>query len=189
VVRTLGGMRNVTVLDRSTVTTKGLTVYGLADPMSRSNGWKPNATAMATESPAAAVQLRESIAVGRPKPDIIVVHNPVQLEPFKGMAPLFVAGHTHVMDLQEWDAGWYVNSGSIGGVAYNKVYEQPILPHGASILYYTDSLPRRLIAIDQLQIMGGSNQTSLKRTVIDAKLLEQLTAAEKQRETVSEATR
>jgi predicted phosphodiesterase len=177
VVRSIAALPNVSVLESSSVTVDGLTVYGLADPMSRSMAWKPDMTAMARESAAAAAKVRAAEAAGGRKPEIIAVHNPDELGPFAGLAPLLVAGHTHTPALGHIGTSWYLNAGTVGGVAYLKVIEDPSLPHGAAILYYTQALPRRLVAIDQISVWGRTGQkTSLKRTVVDEKLLAELSA-------------
>lgn len=176
IVNAIASMRNTTVLASSTVTIDGLTVYGVADPMSRSDGWKPNNDVALAEGTAAAEKLRENEATGGPKPQIVATHNPVELQPFGDLAPLLVAGHTHTPDMGRIGSSWYLNSGTVGGVDFAKLYEDPAIPHGASILYFTDTLPRRLVAIDQISVWGRTDQSSLKRTVIDPQLLQQLTA-------------
>jgi predicted phosphodiesterase len=178
-VNAIGSVRGVTVLKEGRVTIDGLTIYGLADPMSRSNGWKPDNDQTLREAQAAAERLKAAEATGGAKPQIIATHNPVGLEPFAGMAPLMVAGHTHTPDLGHIGTSWYVNSGTVGGVDFKLLYSDPSIAHGASILYYTQTLPRRLIAIDQIAVSGRTDESSLKRTVVDPTLLEQLKAAEK----------
>ena len=61
-----------------------------------------------------------------------------------------------------------LNSGTLGGMPYDPVVTgRDRLPHGASILYYTSDLPRRLIAVDRISV-GVDGTTTLDRTVIDA---------------------
>jgi predicted phosphodiesterase len=174
VVRTVDAMRNVTLLKDGMATVDGITFYGLADPMSRREGWEPDIAATEAESKAAAERLRSSEASGGKLPDIITVHNPRGGEAFAGLAPLIVSGHTHTADLGRFGTSWYVNGGTVGGVNFSKLAPDPHIAHGATILYYTKSLPRRLIAIDQISVFGKASQSSIKRTVVDAKLLEEI---------------
>jgi predicted phosphodiesterase len=175
IVKAIAGVKGVTVIETSgTVTMDGIRVFGLADPTSHSNGWTPNNEKTLIEAQAAADQLREDEATGSPRPDIIATHNPVGLQPFIGMAPLLVAGHTHTPDMQHWGSSWYINSGTVGGVDFKQLYSDPSIAHGASILYYTDRMPRKLVAIDTIAIAGRVDQSSLKRTVIDPSLLDEL---------------
>lgn len=175
VVRALDGLRNVTVVESSgTVTIDGLRIFGLADPMSRKDGWKPNNEQTLAEAQAAEARLAAEIASGAPRPDVVATHNPVGLQPFAGVAPLLVAGHTHTPDLGRMGTSWYLNSGTVGGVDFAQLYSDPSIAHGASILYFTDTQPRKLVAIDQIAIAGRIDQSSLKRTVVDPALLEQL---------------
>ncbi|HEY3317732.1 MAG TPA: metallophosphoesterase [Coriobacteriia bacterium] len=174
VVRAIDSMPNVTVVESGTVTVDGLTIFGLADPMSRKDAWKPNVEQTTIEAQAAADALAAAEASGTPKPQIVATHNPLGLQPFADLAPLLVAGHTHVPDLGRIGSSWYLNSGTVGGVDFAKLYSDPSIAHGASILYYTETLPRRLVAIDQISVWGRTDQSSLKRTVVDPALLDQL---------------
>jgi hypothetical protein len=44
------------------------------------------------------------------------------------------------------------------------------LPHGASVLYFTADVPRRLIAVDRLSV-GVNGTTELDRTIVDQSLV------------------
>ncbi len=48
---------------------------------------------------------------------------------------------------------------------------EPHIPHSAPVLYSTAELPRRLAAIDQIEVYGVAGHSSLRRTVNDTELL------------------
>jgi hypothetical protein len=73
--------------------------------------------------------------------------------------------------LERRDESWYLNSGTTGGIHFSSMRAEPHIPHSASVLYYTAELPRRLVAIDQIEVFGSAGQSSLRRTVIDETLL------------------
>lgn len=191
-VAAIAALPGVTVLDPSRpVDIAGLRILGVADPSGYTDGWEPDnrAVAEASKRAFAAATSAEgtgsvpptsvpSISAAEPTrtPDIVVTHNPAGQKVFEGYAPLLVSGHTHTQALGRRGKSWYVNSGTVGGVHFSKLRSDPHIPHGASILYYTETMPRRLVAIDQIEVWGTTGQTSLKRTVVDPSLLEDIGA-------------
>ena len=64
----------------------------------------------------------------------------------RAMAPLLVAGHTHTADLGRIGSSWYLNSGTVGGVDFAKLYSDPSIAHcGVDPLLHRDAPapPRR----------------------------------------------
>jgi len=165
--------KGVTVLDETSATVSGLKVYGVGDPVGR--GLVPDATPdpLVADRIAqqAAGKLKASLKSGETTPNIVAVHQPVMATPFLGIVPVILDGHTHSALLSKRSGTWVVNSGTTGGVSFRGLTSDPHIPHTASILYYTLDLPRRLIAIDTVQVFGKVTQTSLQRTVVDASLL------------------
>lgn len=171
VARGLARLPNVTVATSETVVIDGLTIFTLPDPSGLSAGIVPDERLIRTWSEESAQSLRERAASGLPPPDIVATHSPRAWREFEGLAPLVLAGHTHVGRLDRGEATTFLNSGTLGGMPYDPVTTgRPRLPHGASILYYTQGIPKRLIAIDRISV-GVDGTTELDRTVIDESLL------------------
>ncbi|MDP2233660.1 MAG: hypothetical protein Q8K89_08495, partial [Actinomycetota bacterium] len=167
----LDALPQVTVIDGRSVDVDGLRVFGVADPSSASSGLEPDSESLVADAKAAADSLAAGVASGEATPTIIAFHNPAMREPFLGLAELIVAGHTHTPVLEMRGGTWYLNSGTTGGIHFSKMRSDPHIPHSASILYYSAELPRRLIAIDQVEVYGLAGQSSVRRTVIEESLV------------------
>jgi hypothetical protein len=161
----------VRVLDESMTVEAGIRVFGVADPASRSLDVEPDPDAMVVEAEAIAGRLERAIRSGEPTPTVIAMHNPGMADPFEGLAPLVLLGHTHTPDLSRRGDTWFLDNGTTGGVHFTDTRPDPHIPHTASVLYFTAELPRRLVAIDQIEVYGIEGQSSLRRTVTDLDLL------------------
>lgn len=171
VVDELTRLGNVTVLTSETVVVDGLRVFPIADPESLSPRIEPDRAAVRAATLAAAQRLRALEGAGMPRPDIVAMHNPLAERALVGLAPLVLTGHTHSERLYVSDGTVRLNSGTLGGMPYDpSLTDRARLPHSASILYYTATLPRRLIAIDRISV-SPDRTTSLTRQVIDESLL------------------
>jgi predicted phosphodiesterase len=171
VVAALDALDHVTVVRDEQVSVDGFEFFGVADPASGGTGVEPDGDVMQERATVLAEELRTAIESGEPTPTIIGIHNTAMVEPFQDLAPLILAGHSHTPVLERRGEGWYLNTGTTGGIHFSLMRAEPHIPHSASVLYYTVELPRRLIAIDQIEVYGLAGQSSLKRTVIDEALL------------------
>jgi len=171
VVAALEALDNVTVIDGDTVQIDGLAVLGVADPSSASADVEPETDALEQRANEVAAELADAMDSGELTPTIVALHNPVMADSFDELAPLILAGHTHTAELERRGEAWYLNSGTTGGIHFSTLRTEPHIPHGASILYYSAKLPRRLVAIDQIEVFGLAGQSSVRRTVIDESLL------------------
>jgi predicted phosphodiesterase len=167
----LDALPHVTVLDETSTVEAGIRVFGVADPASRGTGVEPDASAMLAESRAIAARLQLRMRSGEDTPTIVAIHNPGMAEAFTGVVPLVLLGHSHTADLSERDGTWFLDNGTTGGIHFSDLRSDPHIPHTASVLYYTAEEPRRLVAIDQIEVYGITGQSSLRRTIVDAELL------------------
>jgi len=171
VVAALDALENVTVIDGESVEADGLVVFGVADPSSAEMDVEPKTDALERRATEEAAELADSMDAGEPTPTIVAVHHPAMVGSFEKLAPLILAGHSHTAELERRGETWYLNSGTTGGIHFSTLRADPHIPHGASILYYSAELPRRLVAIDQIEVFGLAGQSSVKRTVVDESLL------------------
>lgn len=161
----------VTVVASSSVEVDGLRIYGVADPISRTFGVEPDRSLVVSEGVSAYRALRARMRSGEPTPDIVAIHNPAMEGRFVGLVPLILSGHTHNARLYTSKGTVRLNSGTAGGTPYAPgTTGHETVPYTASVLYYTGSLPRRLIAVDRISI-STKGQTSVTRDVIDPTLL------------------
>jgi len=167
----LDALPNVTVATTGTVMAEGLRIFPVPDPAGASPGVEPDRAAIRIATQRAARRIAEQQESGLPGPDIIALHNPVAERSLVGLAPVILSGHTHSGRLYRDATGIRLNPGTLGGMPYDPVVTgRDRLPHGASILYYTPELPRKLIAVDRISV-GVDGTTTLNRTVIDSTLL------------------
>ncbi len=167
----LDALPHVTVLDETSTVEAGIGIFGVADPASRATGFEPDPEAMRAESRAIAARLQLRIRSGEDTPTVVAMHNPGMAEPFAGVVPLVLVGHTHTPDLSQRDGTWFLDNGTTGGIHFSDLRPDPHIPHTASVLYFTADMPRQLVAIDQIEVYGITGQSSLRRTVIDSGLL------------------
>ncbi|MFU8890918.1 MAG: metallophosphoesterase family protein [Anaerosomatales bacterium] len=167
----LESLEQVRVLDDTSTVEAGIRVFGVADPASRGAGVEPDRGALLAEGQRISARLQLRMRSGEATPTVIAIHNPGMAEPFVGVAPLVLLGHTHTPALSERDGTWVLDNGTTGGIHFSEQRPEPHIPHTASVLYFTAEQPRRLVAIDQIEVYGITGQSSLRRTVIGAELL------------------
>lgn len=161
----------VRVLKPGTVKVRGLRIFGVPDPTSRGFGIEPDAVAVAKAARVSFAQLTESIASGEATPDLVAVHSPLMEAPFIGVVPLVLSGHTHVASRRVVRGTVLLNSGTLGGMPYDpEASGRTVRPYSASVLYFTALEPRRLIAIDRIDVFPDRS-TTVSRQVIDESLL------------------
>ena len=169
----LGALRKLgaTVLTSGTVEVRGLRIFGVADPVSLGFGIEPDAVAVADAARLAFAQLKEALGSGEATPDVVAVHSPIMDAPFIGVVPLVLSGHTHVASFSIVRGTVLLNSGTLGGMPFDlKASGHTVLPYSASVLYFTAQKPRRLIAIDRIDVYPDRS-TTVSRQVIDESLL------------------
>jgi len=162
VLESLAANPNVSVLDGETTTTaSGLTLLGLGDPLGTSSEYEPDDEASVRKG-------RDAARVTRGEDlDIVAVHSQAMGRPFAGRATVVLSGHTHAPLLEMVDGTVFLNAGTTGGVHFSDLTSDPHVPHSAAILYFSVADPGRLVAVDQIEVYGKTQQSSIRRTVVD----------------------
>jgi len=172
VTAALDALPGVSVVEEpGTLTVDGLRLFGVPDPGADTTAVEPEGEGYAALGETQAEELRAALESGEATPTIVLVHAPEVGAAFEGLAPLVLSGHTHTPVLERIGDTWFLNSGTTGGIHFSELRTDPHIPHGASVLYYTSDLPRRLIAIDRVEVYGIAGQSSLSRTIIAEELL------------------
>jgi predicted phosphodiesterase len=157
----------VTVVETGTVEVDGLRIFGVADPFSRGFGLEPEPTAIADATLVAFERFSAGLRSGEATPDIVAIHNPAMEKPFIGQVPLILSGHTHAARAYRSQGTLRLNSGTLGGMPYDPATSgRKVVPYGASVLYYTSAVPRRLLAVDEIAVFSDRS-TTVRRTVFD----------------------
>lgn len=163
----LRAIPGVTVVATDTVEIDGLRIFGVEDPFSRGFGLEPEPDAIEDATRAAYRRFSAAMRSGETTPDIVAIHNPAMEEPFIGRVPVILSGHTHAARLYRSQGTVRLNSGTLGGMPYDpEITGRRVVPYGASVLYYTATVPRRLLAVDELAV-HSDRSTTVHRTVLD----------------------
>lgn len=161
----------VTVLTTQTIEVQGLRIFGVPDPASYGFGVEPAPGPTIAAGAAAFSELQTALASGEATPDVVAIHNPLMDKPFIGTVPVILTGHTHKSGYSVEASTVILNSGTLGGMPYDTTLTgQRDAPYSASVLYFTQALPRRLIAVDRIDVFSDGS-TTVSRQVIDEALL------------------
>ena len=162
-VSALRAVPTVTVLDgETTMTPWGLSILGISDPASGATGVEPDADV------ARAAGERFAFASGEPTPSIVAVHDPASGEAFQGSVRIVVSGHTHTAMFEERSGTLFLSAGTTGGVHFTALRADPHIPNGAIVLYYSRDAAPRLLAVEQIEVFGKEERSSVRRTVFGA---------------------
>jgi predicted phosphodiesterase len=163
---TLSELPNVTVLDgETTAVAWGIRILGVGDPAGAEDSVEPDSARAREAGQEAARALEERVASGEPTPTIVAVHDPAAGEAFEGAVRVVLSGHTHAPALDERRGTLFIGAGTTGGVHFSELRTMPHIPHGATVLYFTRDAVPRLVAVDQIEVYGAANQSSVRRTV------------------------
>ncbi len=173
-LRALSAFKNHTVAETGTVSIDGFTIAASGDPASAGFSIKPDSARVRQATRELLSALRARADAGFLPPTIIALHDPAAEKSLVGSAPLILSGHSHSSRMYRHAETIRLNSGTTGGMPFDPdASGRERLPHSASILYYTTSLPRRLIAIDRISL-GVDGTTTLDRTIVDESLVPDL---------------
>ncbi|MCL6473269.1 MAG: metallophosphoesterase [Firmicutes bacterium] len=161
----LRGVKNVTVVDGNVVSVKGITIFGIADPASRSPEPTPVDDRAMAEFKA---QVADSLKSLPDKPLILAVHNPKAVRGLFGKAPIILVGHTHKASLMEKNGFVLNNAGTTGAAGFRTFQAQDGVPYTLNILHI-DRTRKALVAIDSLEVTGAEREFRLERNLIEGK--------------------
>jgi predicted phosphodiesterase len=158
---------NAVVLDGTTATVKGITFYGLGDPVFISNRSTPlDTTTFARISRSACPRILADVQALPSPPDVVAVHDKKMVECLAGFTPLVVSGHLHV------NAAWvdrgtqYLQVGTTGGggpILTNDAGPQPL---SAQVLYFRPGTPPTLVAYDNIVQNPDTGSLTVERHLV-----------------------
>lgn len=102
--------------------------------------------------------------VERTAPDLVMVHNPVQLRPILGKVAAAAAGHLHETKLEVIDGTVVAIVGSSGATGLGDLLVEEDAPYRFEILRFLDG---RLVAVDEISLDGASGDFTLQRRLLD----------------------
>lgn len=147
-------------VDNELFTVKGLRILGMADPTNTALKTIPKPVIDETYRK----QFKTTTSLIQSKhPDLIAVHNPVQLKPALGKVAVAAAGHLHISKLEVIDGTVVAIVGSSGATGIGNLLVDKSQPHRFELLRFTD---RKLVAIDQIEVKADGGDFTLKRIMI-----------------------
>ncbi|HTO00365.1 MAG TPA: metallophosphoesterase family protein [Microthrixaceae bacterium] len=102
--------------------------------------------------------------VRREKPDLLMVHNPVQLKPVLGKVPAAAAGHLHQTKLEVIDGTVVAIVGSSGATGLGDLLVEADAPYRFEILRFQNG---ELVAVDEITLNGAAGDFTLQRRLIE----------------------
>ena len=156
----------VEVLDGRVVTIGGIDVLGAADPTYTAENTVSRDRYTRQVERAAAVLNR---MVRRQRPQVVAVHNPLQLVPALGKFDVGLTGHRHDPDLRYEEGSVVVQGGSAGATGVGALMTDEDLPYQMQLLHFDDG---ELRAVDRLEFQGTDGAFQLQRLLVDASRVE-----------------
>ena len=158
--RRLAESPDVISLDDEAVDIAGLRVLGIPDPTVTALRRIPRETLDR--------QYRDQFdtteeLVRSEDPDLVLVHNPVQLRPVLGQIPAAAAGHLHETRLEVVDGTVVAIVGSSGATGVGDLLVDEEAPYRFQLLRFVDE---RLVAVDQIELLGAGGDFELDRRLI-----------------------
>jgi predicted phosphodiesterase len=154
---------NVTVLDRTTKTVDGITVYGIADPVftpdkSQALDDAEIATVVRTAEPDVAAD----VAAMPAPPTVVAVHDERMADSVAGKVPLVVSGHFHVTATRQRGGTLFCQVGTTGGAGADFL-EDPNIPLSAEVLHFDRAAPHALLAWDVIEQSPENGSLTVER--------------------------
>ena len=158
--RRLAASDDVVLLDDEMVDIEGIRVLGIGDPTVTALRTIPRAELDRT--------YREQFPtirrlVSSERPDLLLVHNPVQARPAIGDVPVIAAGHLHRSALEIVDDTVLAVVGSSGATGVGNLLLDDDAPYSFELLRFMDG---GLVAVDQIELRGAGGDLRIDRRLI-----------------------
>jgi predicted phosphodiesterase len=161
---------NVTVLDRTTKTIDGITVYGIADPVftpDKSHALDNAEVAAAVR--AAGPTVAADVAALPVPPTVVAVHDERMADAVAGQVPLVVSGHFHVTATRQRGGTIFCQVGTTGGAGADFL-EDPGIPLSAEVLHFDRAAPHALLAWDVIEQSPQNGSLTVQRHLASEQL-------------------
>lgn len=163
---------NATVLDGTSATVAGITIYGLGDPYFVEERGAPQSDEAIEELVrGVGPRIAADVASAPRPPDVVAVHDDRMAEDAAGLVSVVAGGHFHENTATVRDGTLFLRVGTTGGAGptggFRSDGEQVLL--AAEILYFrpaTADGPAELIAWDVIQQDTGSGDLTVERHVL-----------------------
>jgi hypothetical protein len=147
----IAGVPNARVVDGTTASVAGLTIYGLGDPYFVDERGEPQSDEeIETLVRSAGPEIVEDVSALATPPDIVAVHDDRMAEEAAGIVPLVAGGHFHENTATVRDGTLFLRVGTTGGAGPTGFTAEGDVPLSAEVLYFqaADDGRMRLVAWD-----------------------------------------
>ncbi|HVL63738.1 MAG TPA: metallophosphoesterase family protein [Actinomycetota bacterium] len=159
--RALAAAANVTVLDRETVSVRGVRILGWADPTFTATNEITTEEGNAIRSAEAEEVARAVVAA---RPDVLAVHDARLASASLGEVGAVIAGHTHRRSLELREGTVVATVGSTGATGLGSFLVQADLRYEAQVLYLREDV---LVAIDYISFDGLGGDFTVERRSLE----------------------
>ena len=157
----MGDVEGVTVLDGDVTDVVGFDVLGVGHPSFTASN---ELTEDEIEADLADQADETRRLVRRERPDILLVHDPLQAAAVMGDVPLVLAGHVHRRSFTEVDGTILLTVGSTGATGLGSFAIDSDLAYEAEVLYFDED---GLVAVDNIALRGTSGDFRVDRKLVD----------------------
>lgn len=152
----------VGVLTPGVIDVNGIRILGVPDPTFTADN-RMSREQHGAQLARAGEQTRRLVAQHRP--DVVAVHNPVQLRQSFGTFDIGLAGHRHEPELSYEEGTAVVLAGSSGATGIGALLTPEDLPYQMQLLQFDED---RLVAVDRVAFSGTDGAFQLERVLVDA---------------------
>jgi Icc-related predicted phosphoesterase len=157
----LAAADGVTLLDDDVAEVGDVTILGVSDPTETALRTIPKDEINRTYR--AQFPSTERL-VAEHDPDLLMVHNPVQIRPVLGEAPAAAAGHVHTTSFEIIDGTAVAVVGSSGATGVGNLIVEADEPYRFELLRFVGG---ELVAVDQIELQGAGGDFVLHRLLVD----------------------
>ena len=160
---------NARVLDGSSTTIDGITIYGLGDPyFVKGRGQPLSDQQVADLVGSAGPQVLDDVTGASVSPDVVAVHDDRMAEAAGGSVPLVVSGHFHENTARVEHGTLFLRVGTTGGAGPMGFVAEGKEPLSAEILYFRPAAGGRrpaLVAWDVIEQQPATGNLTVVRHV------------------------
>jgi predicted phosphodiesterase len=168
----IAGVPNARVVDGTTTSVAGLTIYGLGDPYFVDERGTPRSDEEIEELVrGVGPRIVEDVTALPIPPDLVAVHDDRMAEDAAGLVPLVAGGHFHENTATVREGTLFLRVGTTGGAGPTGGFQADgeQVPLSAEVLYFRPAAagePARLIAWDVIQQDAGTGDLTVERHVV-----------------------
>jgi len=163
---------NATVLDGTTATIDGISMFGLGHPVFVSDRSQPlDGDEFAAQAEAACDRVRSDVEALPQPPVMIAVHDDRMASCMAGLVSLVASGHFHVNSARTENGTLFLRVGTTGGAGPTLFTDAGASLLSAEVLYFRPGSPPQLVAYDVITQNPESGNLTVTRELVTPETL------------------